>query len=246
MHFGCASNARAYLKDVTPSLLSWRLETVSISAFFLKSSRALLSNFERPLGTCLARIKLTTARSRPAKAGAVLGPVAGRVVSSIDLASICRATWSASAQSARVLEVRSFICSMSCSMRCQGTKRAAAMISTTAAPNKSWHLAAREMCNCRIRLNMQPKIVLTRVGLPHFPCVIIYRLSWIGVVWYDSSTQDNLTLPRKLERKINEYLRTDACGRGSRVRAPNDDAAAEAGRLHHLWRRERRQGPELC
>src|SRR5258706_6231458 len=193
----CANSALAYLKEVTPSLVSWRLETCSMSAFFLKSSSALVSNLERILGGCFSRISFTSARSRPAKAGAVLGLVVERVVGPVDLASICRATWSASAQSARVLAVRSFICSMSCSMRCQGTKRAAAMISTTAAPKRSWHLAAREMCNCRIRLNMQPRIVLASHPSVAFACVIIYRLSQVGVVWYDSSTQDNLTVAKE-------------------------------------------------
>ncbi len=40
---------------------------------------------------------------------------------------------------------RWFNCSVSCSIRCQGTARAAPMINTTAAPNRIWHLAAREI-----------------------------------------------------------------------------------------------------
>ncbi|CAA9437739.1 MAG: hypothetical protein AVDCRST_MAG64-3922 [uncultured Phycisphaerae bacterium] len=40
---------------------------------------------------------------------------------------------------------------MSCSIRCHGTNSAAPMISRTAAPNSSWHLAASEMRSCWMR-----------------------------------------------------------------------------------------------
>src|SRR5258706_6868295 len=133
----CANSALAYLKEVTPSLVSWRLETCSMSAFFLKSSSALVSNLERILGGCFSRISFTSARSRPAKAGAVLGLVVERVVGPVDLASICLATCSASAQSAKVLAVRSCICSMSWTIGCQGTHRAAALIKTPPAPQRT-------------------------------------------------------------------------------------------------------------
>ena len=61
---------------------------------------------------------------------------------------------SATALSASALAARTFNCSVNCSIRCQGTDRAAEMIKTTAAPNRIWHLAASEMRNWRIRLNI--------------------------------------------------------------------------------------------
>src|SRR5688572_13142709 len=57
------------------------------------------------------------------------------------------------ASSASALDARSLSWSVNCSMRCHGTNSAAEMIITTAVPNKSWHLAAREMRSWRIRLN---------------------------------------------------------------------------------------------
>ena len=81
-------------------------------------------------------------------------------------------------------------------MRCQGTNKAAEMISTTAAPNRSWHLEASEICNCRIRLNMQPPIVSAYTALVAPVASEFTALSELRVVWYDSSTQDNLTAPQ--------------------------------------------------
>src|SRR5438876_310529 len=68
--------------------------------------------------------------------------------------SACRSMCSARILVATAEAARSFNCWVNCCMRCQGTNSAAAMISTTAAPNSSWHLTAREILRWRRPLNI--------------------------------------------------------------------------------------------
>ena len=67
--------------------------------------------------------------------------------------------WSIFACSARVNAARSLSWSIRSSIRCQGTNNAAPIIMTTAAPNRIWHLAAKEMRSWRNRRNMRAGIV---------------------------------------------------------------------------------------